>query len=312
MSNAAYIKSYVEESLHNLGFSQIVTWNYGSDSPSQGSVGVALARKKVIENNQVKNLVAVIIRGTVGGLLESEWVSNLFSQSLVGIGEYHANFKSSMDDIKGYVETYLNNIDDPVKVWVTGHSRAAAVGNLLTAEYLNPELGQSSVYSYLFATPNVKKSVTAAANIHNFENDYDLVTKMPPQPDDIYVVGGVVIPLPDYFKYGVHHTFNIKDNAAAQAELYKITGIPLDWISSKYSTQAYAIPGVSETTMFPRLFYDHPIEVYLAYVATAGAAPAPTPTGTPFQRWWEGLSAVAQIALIALWPVYFISKLINS
>ncbi|MCL2741588.1 MAG: lipase family protein, partial [Oscillospiraceae bacterium] len=75
---------------------------------------------------------------------------------------------------------------DDVMVWVTGHSRGAAVANLLAAGLVGGEgpVGKGKVFAYTFATPNVTQNPAAGGAaaygcIHNLINAEDFIAYMP-------------------------------------------------------------------------------------------------------------------------------------
>jgi hypothetical protein len=77
-----------------------------------------------------------------------------------------------------------------VKLWITGHSRGAAVANLLAADLTDDALypAKESIYTYTFATPNVRLPADDMErmamkddylNIHNYLNTEDFVAYVP-------------------------------------------------------------------------------------------------------------------------------------
>lgn len=123
------------------------------------------------------DIYAVLIKGTSG---DYEWVSNFN----LGEGAMHEGFLNAAEEIVDIVRTYVNasKMTNNVKVWVTGHSRGAAVANV-AAHQMNQEYGQDNVYAHTFATPRVGLDGTIQPgddNIFNFLNPGDFVTEVAP------------------------------------------------------------------------------------------------------------------------------------
>ena len=162
----------------------------GSGSP------VYLAHKQVRLGESLTEIILVDIQGTK----EMEWVNDF------EIGESsstHKGFMSGMDYVLGALRAYLEewiqndsfNQDATVKVLITGHSRGAAVSNLL-GNYLDTEqkivtsgertlyLKRSNIFTYAFATPNTNNwdssNLGTYDNIFNIVNPEDFVTKVVP------------------------------------------------------------------------------------------------------------------------------------
>lgn len=140
-------------------------------------VSYVLARKSVLVNNSLRTLVAVVIRGTDG----VEWQGNMdVTGSSYDTFDNHINFATAVAALSVDLDIYLSNknISDPIYL-ITGHSRGAAVANLL-AEKLNTTAGISNVFAYTFATPNVTKAPNSSrTNIYNFCFKDDFVPQVP-------------------------------------------------------------------------------------------------------------------------------------
>lgn len=131
-----------------------------------------------------KTVVAVILQGTA---TSAEWKSNLN----IGIDEnmktqkVHAGFNATEKAVHKKLNTFLkkNKLKKgSVQFWVTGHSRGAAVGNIM-AKRLSDTYGKENVYAYTFASPKVAKVSAKSArkytNIFNYVNPDDVVTQIP-------------------------------------------------------------------------------------------------------------------------------------
>lgn len=156
--------------------------NYGDNC--EHNVSHVFATKSILFNGTNRTLVAIIIRGTDG----VEWKGNMdvTNTSYDSTMNEHYSFKQAEIDLRTNPSTGLtcyltkNNISNPVYL-ITGHSRGAAVANLL-AESLSKTAGESNVYAYMFATPNnvkVSSANTERKNIYNFCFNDDFVPQVP-------------------------------------------------------------------------------------------------------------------------------------
>ncbi len=162
--------------LMNKDFAYTVSPNY-ANSTEENAMFV-IASKKVMYNGNPKDLVYVIVRGS--GTLQG-WKGNM---QLTGKSynnmDYHYTFQKAKIDLNTQLNSYIREkgIEKPLLV-ITGHSRGAAVGNILAAE-LTGSTAYEKVYAYLFATPNVTMgAVKSNSNIINICNTQDFVTYMP-------------------------------------------------------------------------------------------------------------------------------------
>jgi hypothetical protein len=199
LSNAAYSPASITDALYRLEFQDLFIGNYDAD-PSYAekgidvyhdstwkdkepdTVGFSFAHKPITADGKEYNLIAVVVRGTVG----KEWFSNF----KIGDQEDHAGFSSAKSNIAIQLETYLSkhNLNDASKnkFLITGHSRGAAVANLLAADLTKNSrfAAKDSIYSYTFATPNTTRKAEAKDsdqynNIFNYINAEDFVPYMP-------------------------------------------------------------------------------------------------------------------------------------
>lgn len=180
-SNKAYNKQGIFDYLVSLGFDKdsIVQEDY--ESTATHSVAITMAQREVVdENGTPKTLYALIIRGTNSTL---EWVSNFD----IGTSSVSKGFDKAASRVMGYFAKYVKNhapldgsfTDGNYLVWTCGHSRGAAVANLIAGKYLPMYLASDNVYAYTFATPNVDRDATICKNIFNFVIQGDLVPRVP-------------------------------------------------------------------------------------------------------------------------------------
>lgn len=142
-------------------------------------VAYSIADKSTNINGKDYNIVLVPIRGTNAN---PEWFSNFN----LGTDEDHAGFYAAARKVSRKVKDYIKAKKlkkDNTIILTTGHSRGAAVANILAGElfleYANPQ----NVFAYTFACPSVSQSdkieKTKCKNIYNFNNCGDVIPALP-------------------------------------------------------------------------------------------------------------------------------------
>ena len=158
LSQAAYDEARAQRVLNKLGFDyEDIEQDYDlSQSFRENRVAHSFAHKRTDIGGEDTVLVAVVLRGTppdTSILTEQEWRANLFLP-----------FEGAADSVKTALDSYMTGVQkkhpdlsisdyEDVKFLVTGHSRGAAVANLLAVK-LKDELPQKNVFAYCFASPN--------------------------------------------------------------------------------------------------------------------------------------------------------------
>ena len=187
LSGASYVEKNgkpasdkIKEALTAFGFSNIQSYNYGIERTETNNdlVSFSFAAKPVEDNGSTYTLVAVVVKGTSA---DGEWYSNFN----IGQGSQHEGFQICADDIMDLLEVYVDALEldsSNAKFLVTGHSRGAAVANLVAKEITDSSFAQAkNVYGYTFATPAVTTASNTAKynNIFNIVNGEDFVTRVP-------------------------------------------------------------------------------------------------------------------------------------
>ncbi|MCR5430029.1 MAG: hypothetical protein K6E58_02220 [Eubacterium sp.] len=188
MSTPVYsgLSKDIEALLKANGFDTLFVNEDFNTEPRKDSIGFMFAKKTIKVGNEDYTLIAVNFRNANYG---KEWYSNVD----VGPGKTHAGFLAAADKAKEALGNYIrnNNIDENVKIWITGYSRGAAISNLL-AQSLDDSgfIGKvsveaSDVYAYTFATPSVTAENTYKKplykNIYNIVSKYDVVPQVVPE-----------------------------------------------------------------------------------------------------------------------------------
>lgn len=180
-SNNAY---NVENFLRKMDFKDVSTNKYYTLEKEENSGAVAVGHKDIISSGKTYTLLAVIPRSAG---YKQEWAGNFN----VGDKGIHQGFKAARDEMLRYVKKYIqdNNIEGNLKVWIAGHSRGAAISNMLGAffagggiEYFgnNVSITPEDVYCYTYATPrtitanidkNIELSVEGYRGGEEYSND---------------------------------------------------------------------------------------------------------------------------------------------
>lgn len=174
-----------KNALEAFGFEQVKSYNYGRTLSENDCdyVCYSFGSKEVLLNDgSTAYLIAVIIKGTSGN---EEWYSNFD----IGYDIRHKGFDTAagrlFDDLKAYMATIHRenpSYKNTNKFLVTGHSRGAAVANLISARLSDSDYSTNrNVYGYTFATPAVSKqaSETGYENIFNIVSGEDFVPQLP-------------------------------------------------------------------------------------------------------------------------------------
>lgn len=176
-----YSQNSIADFLIGLGFDSASIEQHDYFSNAAHSVAITMANRVVNdENGKPVTLYAVIIRGTEGA---AEWISDFD----IGNGDVALGFDKATTRVMKHFAQYVKNnpplegsfTNGKYKVWTCGHSRGAAVANLLAGKYLSQYVSSDNVYAYGFAVPYVDKNATRYSNIFNFNIAGDFVPYVP-------------------------------------------------------------------------------------------------------------------------------------
>jgi len=173
IAELCYTPSMQKSMLSIGGYRQVGVFNAERSENDSRHVVTYAVYDRTVETGATEVIIA--IRGTGSG----EWKLNM---DLMPSGNYDLpyaeNFFLAAEDILTTQADYLSGLSSPAFL-VTGHSRGAAVANILGAE-LTERFGESNVFVYTFATPRtVRGEYKAYGNIYNIINPADLVTYLP-------------------------------------------------------------------------------------------------------------------------------------
>ena len=175
--------SSISDLLKLHGFEDVVDYKMSKDYNDDDISEIGIGHQTVTYDGETKVIIAISIRGTNGTI--EEWSSNFdMGNPASWKSKNHRGFYVTEERIREYVNTYVrdkkidNNSD--VVYWITGHSRGAAIANLLAAQLIDDN---KTVYAYTFATPATTTDVSANNSrynsIFNFVNTSDVVTYVP-------------------------------------------------------------------------------------------------------------------------------------
>lgn len=167
-SNPKVVQLQYETFLTEAGFTDLYHFGYGKPTTADTLSGV-------IGMKQVDDFI-VIAAATCGQGYKNEWAGNM----KVGKGVRHQGFDEAAQKLEKYIDRYVkyHKITGKKKLWLTGISRAAAIGNLTAADAIGS--GEyEDVYAYLFGVPRTTKEPVKYAGIYNICGQYDPVAAIP-------------------------------------------------------------------------------------------------------------------------------------
>ncbi|MCR5481600.1 MAG: lipase family protein [Clostridia bacterium] len=190
----------IEKKLAASGFENDKTFDedsYNTKKTADDTAGYSFAQRRIFAQGRACNLVAVVVRGTFGG----EWYGNFDigdgSEARSDIGEIlHSGFSKAELELEKNLDAYMKSISCTKQntiILVTGHSRGAAVANILAYSLARHEkyAPQEVIYAYTFACPNTVFTDAAGSgkpaagiekncgNIFNILNPSDFITYLP-------------------------------------------------------------------------------------------------------------------------------------
>ncbi len=160
--------------LSDTGFGDIVTVDYDV-VPNVSTIGTAMAHREIEIDGKTCTLIAV---GVSGAGYEDEWESSF----TIGDETAHVGFSEAAQKVVARLKAYVadQKLSSPLRMWISGYSRAAAVSNLTAAMVKDdPALPFDALYAYTFATPNTTREVGDYPFIFNIVGQFDPVPAVP-------------------------------------------------------------------------------------------------------------------------------------
>ena len=181
---------YIGAAYIHLGFQRITSYNY-YDSPYAEAYGLhnsafTLGEKTLAGGHRI---VLVTVRGSWapdGKLDTADWVSNI--DVLHGADGLHQGFNTAAELAYNALKDFVGNLNDSnVTYVITGHSRGAAIANLVSKKLDDAGVDDSRVFDYNFACPDV-----ARLNLsYNWESGHANMFNISYTADPVGVIPGV-------------------------------------------------------------------------------------------------------------------------
>lgn len=231
LSESTYSPRLQKTIMAYLGYASVGSWNFERARDDLRHTAAYSIYSRAAEGGRTE--VLIVIRGTAN---ETEWALNL---DLMPSGDpnlpYAENFYLAAKDILDQQAAFIDGVEKPFFL-VTGHSRGAAIANILGA-LLTDRFGEENVVAYTFATPRTARGeYKQYNNIVNFVNPADIVTFLP-------------LPQWGYQRYGVDVVLPVDDESlyAAAREAYdarddktgEFSGSPDDVTSTAAAEEAF-------------------------------------------------------------------------
>ncbi len=201
LSKASYSEYDINNTYTALGFELYSIVDFDADfDPSKSAY--AFGFKKSANADETICLIAV--RGSVN---VSDWIGNF---DIATQDEKHDGFAVAANNIYNDIEMLedvyrkTGQISGDIKYVITGHSRGAAVANLLAVQLQEEGVSAENIYNYNFACPDVacKSSFPEYNNIFNLCNREDPVPFVPGTPASAFTSPGT-----SWGKYGQTYWF---------------------------------------------------------------------------------------------------------
>lgn len=162
----------IAEAVTSMGFTVCLQKNYDRIPTSADCDFVAYT----IASRQIGDatLYGVFLRGTTS---DAQWYSNFN----IGQSTVHRGFDTASQDVYNALSELITDNFDTNKIWIAGHSRGGAVGNLLaeridsTDDFAETE----NVCAYNFGVPMTTTNPMPYENIFNYNGAGDIISAMP-------------------------------------------------------------------------------------------------------------------------------------
>ena len=176
LAAAAYTQGSVGNMLGAVGY-DCYEFDYSDRNIYDYDRVAYVIAKKIVDGHV---FYCVVIRGTSG----LEWFSNFNMVDSDAHGGRHPGFDTAANKVIENLDSVFANdgiAASDTTILFTGHSRGAAVANILAAHYnTNNEFAPSdNIYAYTFACPAVTKHPSEDSNIFNFNITGDAVPAVP-------------------------------------------------------------------------------------------------------------------------------------
>lgn len=180
LSGVAFGKSETVAALEGLGFDSIYQ-HYPTPTPQENdTISYTLGHKYITAGDKTKCLIAIVTMYTTN----YEWYSNFN----VGPEDDHLGFCLATQELYEGLCDYIvsqNINEEELCFYMNGHSRGAAVANLLGARLIDGDVllpvDKDNIYCYTSGTPTVSKNGKREGyeSIFNIITVEDVITRVP-------------------------------------------------------------------------------------------------------------------------------------
>ena len=191
LAAAAYKEDVIKSCLSSMEYDLVGGKPFNYDrTPSYEDcdfVGYSIGHKSIAGYD----VYIIAVRGTTSN---EEWISNF----RLGENDEHYGFYTAANEIMKTINNYISGSSNIFLV--TGHSRGAAVANIVAAKLSQTQeyASRNHIFGYTFACPAVKVNADhSLSNIRNFNNPGDAIASVPLEdwPDAPYGRFGIDIDL---------------------------------------------------------------------------------------------------------------------
>lgn len=179
-----------EEMMKQFGMKDVTPVKLADEYTDDDISEITMGHREVTYQGVTKDIIFVTVRGTDGTI--EEWSSNFDVGA--DTDDYwdrnnkhwdnknnHKGFDVAANRLKSHISDYIKNLNANTEkvLFFTGHSRGAAIANILASMYV--DLGYNTV-AYTMATPNTtleEDAETKYDTIFNIVNEDDIVTYLP-------------------------------------------------------------------------------------------------------------------------------------
>ncbi len=198
----------IETTFSKFGLKNVENYKLADYFEDDDISQMIIGHRKVSYNHLEKEIIIVSVRGTDGTI--EEWSSNFDVGA--DIEEYwdrenpdwknkknHKGFDVAANRLYAEIEAYVqrHDLSAPKAIFIVGHSRGAAIANILGAKLEESDVFEP--YTYTFATPNTTVDKGNYKTIFNLVNSDDLVPYLP-------------IEKWGFDRYGTTYSISIKDH----------------------------------------------------------------------------------------------------
>lgn len=179
-----------EEMMKQFGMKDVTPVKLADEYTDDDISEITMGHREVTYQGVTKDIIFVTVRGTDGTI--EEWSSNFD----VGADtddywdrnntdwenkDNHKGFDVTANRLEAHISDYIKNLNANTEkvIFFTGHSRGAAIANILASMYV--DLGYNTV-AYTMATPNTTLEEDAESKydtIFNIVNEDDIVPYLP-------------------------------------------------------------------------------------------------------------------------------------